>query len=440
MWINPLKLGSAVEKTQNEEFDVRREIGELVDRVGALDGQLQTMIPEPGRRERLSTEAGRLKERFSDAGKKPALFGALVGVKDIFRVDGFPTQAGSELPADLFAGPEGVCVRQLRDAGALVLGKTVTTEFAYFEPGPTRNPHNLGHTPGGSSSGSAAAVAAGFCHIALGTQTVGSVIRPAAFCGIVGCKPSYGRICADGLVFFSPAVDTVGLFAQDVAGMRLAAGALCGDWDDVREQRTPVLGIPLGPYLEQATAAGLAVFWEQVAHLERVGYEVHRVPALGNIDQINRRHRLLIAGEVARVHADWFANYEELYRPRTADIIREGQRVEEGALEKAEKGCLGLRAELEQVMQDRGIDVWICPSATGAAPEGLETTGDPIMNLPWTHAGLPALNLPGGQAENGMPVGLQCIGRFMEDEGLLHWGEELEADLNRNSPSGSRAK
>ena len=103
MWINPLKLGSAVEKTQNEEFDVRREIGELVDRVGALDGQLQTMIPEPGRRERLSTEAGRLKERFSDAGKKPALFGALVGVKDIFRVDGFPTQAGSELPADLFA-------------------------------------------------------------------------------------------------------------------------------------------------------------------------------------------------------------------------------------------------------------------------------------------------------------------------------------------------
>jgi Asp-tRNA(Asn)/Glu-tRNA(Gln) amidotransferase A subunit family amidase len=440
MLVKSLKLSSGIEKTRNEEFDVRGQIGELVDRVDALDGQVQAMISEVGRRERLLAEVGRLRQRYLDAGEQPALFGALVGVKDIFRVEDFLTRAGTELPADLFAGPEAICVRQLRDAGALVLGKTVTTEFAYFEPGPTRNPHNLGHTPGGSSSGSAAAVAAGFCHLALGTQTVGSVIRPAAFCGIVGFKPSYGRICADGLIFFSPTVDTVGLFAQDVDGMRLAAAVLCRDWDDARKGRKPVLGIPEGPYLEQATAEGLAVFGEQVAHLERVGYQVHRVPALGDIDQINRRHRLLISGEVARVHADWFPSYEKLYRPRTAEIIREGQRVGDGALEEAGEGCLELRGELERVMRNRGIDVWICPSAIGPAPEGLETTGDPIMNLPWTHAGLPALSLPGGQAENGMPVGLQCIGRFMGDEGLLHWGEGLEADLNRNLPSGSRPK
>lgn len=439
MLVKSLALGSAIEKTRNGELDFRRQIGERVDRVEALDGQVQALIPEPGRRERLLADAERLQESI-DAGEPAALFGALVGVKDIFKVDGFPTRAGSELPPDVFAGPEAVCVRQLRDAGALILGKTATAEFAYFEPGPTRNPHNLGHTPGGSSSGSAAAVAAGFCHLALGTQTVGSVIRPAAFCGIVGFKPSYGRICADGLIFFSPAVDTVGLFAQDVVGMRLAAAVLFRDWDDARKGRKPVLGIPEGPYLGQATAEGLAVFGKQVAHLERVGYEVIRVPALGEIEEINRRHRLLIAGEVARVHADWFARYEDLYRPRTAEIIREGQRVGEVALEKAGEGCLELRAELEQVMRDRGVDVWICPSAIGPAPEGLETTGDPIMNLPWTHAGLPALSLPGGQAENGMPVGLQCIGRFMGDEGLLHWGEELGADLYRNWPSGSRPK
>jgi Asp-tRNA(Asn)/Glu-tRNA(Gln) amidotransferase A subunit family amidase len=440
MLIKSQTLGSAIEKVQSGELDFRRQIGELVDRVDALDRHVQAMIPEVRRRERLLAEGERLQERFLDAGEQPGLSGVLVGVKDIFRVDGFLTRAGSELPADLFAGPEAVCVRQLRDSGALVLGKTVTTEFAYFEPGPTRNPHNLGHTPGGSSSGSAAAVAAGFCHLALGTQTVGSVIRPAAFCGVVGFKPSYGRICADGLIFFSPAVDTVGLFSQDVDGTRLAAAVLCRDWDDAREEKRPVLGIPKGPYLEQATAEGLAAFGEQVAHLERVGYEVCRVPALGDIDRINRRHRLLIAGEVARVHADWFARYEELYRQRTADIIREGQRVGEGALEKAGEGCLELRAELEQVMRDQGIDIWICPSAIGPAPEGLETTGDPVMNLPWTHAGLPALSLPGGQAENGMPVGLQCIGRYMGDERLLHWGEGLGSDLYRNSPSGSRAK
>src|SRR5690606_13419755 len=133
----------------------------------------------------------------------PPLYGALVGVKDVFHVDGFVTRAGSKLPPELFAGPEAVCVKRLREAGALIAGKTVTTEFAFFEPGPTRNPHNVAHTPGGSSSGSAAAVAAGMCNLALGTQTIGSVIRPAAYCGIIGFKPSLNRIPTEGLVYFS---------------------------------------------------------------------------------------------------------------------------------------------------------------------------------------------------------------------------------------------
>ena len=135
----------------------------------------------------------------------------------------------------------------LRSAGAIILGKTVSTEFAWAEPGPTRNPHNLAHTPGGSSSGSAAAVAAGFCPLALGTQTIGSVIRPAAFCGIVGFKPSYGRISTDGLVFFSPSLDTVGFFTQGVAGIALVAPFLCKDWKPAELETLPVLGIPTAP-------------------------------------------------------------------------------------------------------------------------------------------------------------------------------------------------
>ena len=150
-----------------------------------------------------------------------------VGVKDIFHAAGFETRAGSQLPPELLTGPEADAVGRLRAAGCLILGKTVTTEFAYYEPEPTRNPHNLAHTPGGSSSGSAAAVAAGLAPLALGTQTIGSVIRPAAFCGIVGFKPSYGRISPEGLIFFSPSLDHVGLFTQDVAGMSLAAAVLC---------------------------------------------------------------------------------------------------------------------------------------------------------------------------------------------------------------------
>ena len=165
-------------------------------------------------------------------------------------MDGFPTKAGSKLPAELFEGVESDVVTRLKRNGALVAGKTVTTEFAYMQPGPTRNPHNPEHTPGGSSSGSAAGVAAGFFPLALGTQTIGSVIRPAAFCGIIGFKPSYDRIDTAGMLFFSKSVDHAGLFSQDVATMRLACSALLGSWDDgagAPSDSLPALAVPDGP-------------------------------------------------------------------------------------------------------------------------------------------------------------------------------------------------
>ena len=164
-------------------------------------------------------------------------------------------------------------MRRLRDAGALIAGKTVTTEFAYFEPGPTRNPHNLSHTPGGSSSGSAAAVAAGMVPLALGTQTIGSVIRPAAFCGVVGFKPTLQRIPTAGVLYFSRTLDQIGLFTQDVAGMEAAASVLCEEWEDVRlsEDDIPVLGVADGPYLRQASQEALAAFKQQLQRLEETG-------------------------------------------------------------------------------------------------------------------------------------------------------------------------
>src|SRR5215213_7607826 len=183
-------------------------------------------LPEEERFTRLYDEAEALVLSYPDLIKRPLLFGALVGVKDIFHVDGFTTQAGSRLPADALEGKEAQSVSRLMNAGALIFGKTVTTEFAYFSPGPTRNPHHLEHTPGGSSSGSAAAVAAGFCHLALGTQTIGSIIRPASFCGVVGLKPTYERISREGVIPLSPSLDHVGFFASDAETAINAARAL----------------------------------------------------------------------------------------------------------------------------------------------------------------------------------------------------------------------
>ncbi|MFQ5854988.1 MAG: amidase [Anaerolineae bacterium] len=433
MLIYPALLARTAAALRSGDLDLATYIEEICDRIDAVDRHVEAFLPEPDRRARLMSDAAALHARFPDPAHRPPLYGIPVGVKDIFRVDGFPTQAGSKLPPELFAGPEAACVTMLRNAGALILGKTITTEFAYFEPGPTRNPHNLDHTPGGSSSGSAAAVAAGFCPLALGTQTIGSVIRPAAFCGIIGFKPTYGRIPMAGLILFSESVDHVGLFTQDAAGMQLAASLLCINWrpdsKSNRPARRPVLGVPEGPYLAQASLEALDAFMAQLSQLEEVGYIVRRVGAFHDIEAITQRHRRMISAEIAQVHAEWFAQYERLYRPRTAGIIREGQTVGAQELAQGRAGCDALRDALHALMAQAGIDLWVSPAAPGPAPKGIHATGDPAMNLPWTHAGLPAITLPAGRAENGLPLGLQCVAPFMADEQLLAWAEPLAGVL-----------
>lgn len=412
------------ERHQGGELTLAAHLSASLDRVEALESEVQALLPEPDRVGRLSTAVVALQARFPEPRFWPPLYGCLVAVKDIIRVDGLPTRAGSSLPPELFAGEEAGCVSALRRAGALVLGKSVTTEFAYFEPGPTRNPRALGHTPGGSSSGSAAAVAAGYCPLAIGTQTVGSVIRPASFCGVVGYKPSFGRVDRSGVVPFSPAVDTVGLLARDTTDAKTAAGVLCTGWEDRGPASAPVLAVPVGPYLEQASREGLGAFARQVEGLEAAGYEVRRVTALAEIEAVNLRHRRLISGEVARVHAEWFPRYRERYRPRIAEIILRGQQIDEAELVAARSGCLELRRLLEEALSEAGADLWICPAACGPAPAGLESTGDPAMNLPWTHAGLPVVTVPAGTV-GGLPVGLQLAARFGADEELLAWAEGL---------------
>ena len=387
---------------------------------------VQAFLPEENRFDRLRQEAAALEAQYPDPSARPPLYGVPIGVKDIFHVNGFKTQAGSKLPADSLTGPEAESVTRLKQMGALVLGKTVTTEFAYFAPGTTRNPHNLEHTPGGSSSGSAAAVAAHLCPLTLGTQTVGSVVRPASFCGVVGFKPTSGRISTAGVIPLSPTLDHVGVFTQDVAGAALAASILCADWQVVAPtDERPRLGIPTGPYLDRVGSDGLIHFQKTASKLTQAGFTVQSMAVMPDFDQIYEAHMALMAAEAAVVHQDWFGQFGDRYRPKTADLIKRGQNVSPTLIEAARTSRENLRDNLQTLMTEHNIDLWISPAAVGTAPAGLDGTGDPVMNLPWTFAGLPALNLPSGFGENGLPLGLQLSGGWYADEQMLAWAEQI---------------
>jgi Asp-tRNA(Asn)/Glu-tRNA(Gln) amidotransferase A subunit family amidase len=405
------------------------DLDTLLARIAERDPVLQAFLPEEGRAERLHREAEALLARWPRPEERPPLFGVPVGIKDVYRVDGFPTGAGSRLPPAEFAGPEAEAVTLLKRAGALVLGKTVSTEFAYFAPGPTRNPRDPERTPGGSSSGSAAAVGAGLCPLALGTQTIGSTLRPAAYCGVVGFKPTFGRISTAGLVPLAPSFDHVGLFTPDVAGAALAASALCADWEPDSVKWTPRLGIPEGAYLESASAAGLAGFRATCARLAAAGCEVVSIPALPDFSAVAARHRQIVAAEAARVHADWYARFGELYSLEMRELVERGRSVSTAELDRALGSPAVLRRDLTWLMDHHGLDVWISPAAPGPAPLRLANTGDPVMNIPWTHAGLPAISLPAGESE-GLPLGLQLAARWREDELLLAFAAEIESALS----------
>jgi Asp-tRNA(Asn)/Glu-tRNA(Gln) amidotransferase A subunit family amidase len=396
-------------------------------------------VPEPDRWHRIRREVSALEARTRDGADRPALYGVAVGIKDCFRVDGLPTRAGSELPSELFGGSEASAVSTLRAAGAVILGKTAMDEFAYGEPARTRNPHNLAHTPGGSSSGSAAAVAAGLCPLALGTQTSRSVIGPAAFCGVVGFKPSFGRLGIEGVVPLAPSFDTVGMFTQDVAGMNLAAATLIPDWQSMDEGRRPVLGVPEGKFLTWTLEAGRQAFEEHVAQLSDAGFEVLRLPFFSDeaVEEMDQRAMTLLHGEMARVHAEWFRRYPDRYRPRTARAIQRGQAVTDQELVACRAHRQAFRTQVETLMREVAIDLWITPASAGPAPVGLELTGWGGMTTAWSYAGMPCATVPAGRDASGLPLGLQGVAPTGWDEHLLAWMSGLEVVFAGGADGGS---
>jgi Asp-tRNA(Asn)/Glu-tRNA(Gln) amidotransferase A subunit family amidase len=376
------------------------------------------------------------------------LHGVPVAIKDIFDVAGLPTRCGAPPFAHRRPDADATSVARLRAAGAVLLGKTVTTTFAYRDPGPTRNPWNLAHTPGGSSSGSAAAVAARMVPLALGTQTVGSVLRPAAFCGVVGLKPSHGRISTAGVVPLCWSTDHVGVFARHVEDVALALGLLAGP-DPADPRSAPAFPEDPGPALEGAAPPRLALprrLLERAepalaAHLEAVarrfaeaGAHVAEATLPPSFDELHAAGETLVRAEAAAFHRDLFARHGADYPPGIRELVTRGLAVAAVDYLAAQATRRRAREELARLLA--GHDALLYPVAPGPAPSGLAWTGDAWFCAPASFTGLPSIALPSGLDPGGLPLAVQLVSGPFAEARLL--GAAAWCERRLDAPAGPR--
>ncbi|HET8576841.1 MAG TPA: amidase [Methylomirabilota bacterium] len=370
------------------------------------------------------------------------LHGVPIGVKDIFDTADMPTENGSVLHAGRTPSRDATVVAMLRGAGAVIMGKTVTTEFATYTPGKTRNPHNGEHTPGGSSSGSAAAVAAGMVPLALGSQTNGSVIRPAAFCGVYGFKPTFGLISRHGVLPLSRTLDQVGLFARGIEDLALLAGQIVGhderDPDTRPRARIPFVEVaaeepPLPPTFafvktplwDRADVETKEVFAELV---DELGDRVEEVELFPSAAEAWHWHRTIMEAEMAaNLEREWERGGDRLSE-RLREQLTRGREVRAIDYQRAVQRVGPMSAGFAELFEQR-YDAILTPAAPGTAPKGLASTGDPSFCTLWTLCGMPAVNLPLMQGSNGLPLGVQLVGPRDGDARLLRTARWLVSRL-----------
>ena len=357
-----------------------------------------------------------------------ALHGIPIGVKDVLDVAGMPTEQGSPIWAGWRPRADAAAVAWARRAGAVVVGKTVTTEFATRQPGPTANPHNPRHTPGGSSSGSAAAVADVMLPLAFGTQTAGSVIRPAAFCGVVGYKPTFGTINRFGMRVMADSLDTIGAMARSVADAALFVSAVSGrDLGDpeARPDRAPRIGLCRSPVWPQAQPETEALFMRVTEALRRAGANLTDRELSPETAAIGPAQSVVMNAESARAMGWELAEA----RAQISETLRErldwGLARSEAELAAAYAAFANAQRAFPAVME--GLDVLVTPSAPGQAPAGLAWTGDPAFNLIWTALRVPCVTVPAGNGPDGLPLGIQIVGRRGDDRAVLAWAEWVAA-------------
>ena len=388
-----------------------------LDRVAERDGEVQAFA-------HIDPDAALAQARALDAGPiRGPLHGLPLGVKDLFDTAGLPTAYGSPVYAGHRPAADAAAVALCRETGALVLGKTVTTEFAYFQPGPTRNPHDGAHTPGGSSSGSAAAVADHMLPLALGTQTAGSIIRPAAYCGVLGYKPSWGRVPRAGVKSLSEALDTVGGFGRCVRDVALLGAVLTGDarlhdglggLDGASAPRIGLCRTPEWPLADEDTQAAWSRASAALAPDAALLADLELPDGLLGLVALQKS---VMAFEMARALSHERLQHRARLSDRLLALFDEGLAIP-GAEHAANLARAAAARQHADALFDR-FDVLLAPSAAGEAPAGTAATGDPLFCRGWTLLGLPCVHLPFAHGRLGLPIGLQLVGRFGEDHRLL---------------------
>lgn len=411
--VSPVDLTEAL-LGRIESFEANVQAWALVDREGAR------------------AAAQRLQEEAARGSLRGPLHGVPFAAKDIFYTAGLRTEAGSKVYAGFVPSYDATTVARLNAAGALLLGKVQTTEFATLDPAPTRNPWNLAHTPGGSSSGPAAAVAARMVPVSLGSQTAGSVLRPASYCGVVGFKPTFGRVSVRGVVPLSWTQDHVGFLARSVEDaallLQVTAGHDPADPSSAREavpdyvaaierRRPPRIGLLREFFFERGDPDVSRTTSEAVDRLARAGALVEEAKLPPSFSVIHAAGWTIIRVETATFHADLYREKAALYRPKIRGIIETGSLIPGELYLRALRIRRRFRREMESVLER--FDVLLTPTTTTPAPEGLGSTGDPLFQLPWSTAGFPTITLPCGLSASRLPLGLQLIAAPFAEPSLL---------------------
>jgi aspartyl-tRNA(Asn)/glutamyl-tRNA(Gln) amidotransferase subunit A len=410
----------------------------LCQRIDAVDAKVQAWarVDRGGARATAQRLAGEAARGFL----RGPLHGVPFGVKDIFYTAGLATEAGSKVLAGFVPTYDATSVARLKQAGGVLLGKLHTTEFATYDPAPTRNPWNLACTPGGSSSGSAAAVAARMIPLALGTQTIGSNVRPAAYCGLVGLKPTFGRISTRGVIPLTYTQDHVGLMARSVEDVALALGVLAGhDPEDPSSSREPVpdylaaltrrrpprIGLLRESFLERATAEVAGVTSGTVDRLARAGAAVEDVKLPPSFRAVHAAAHLVMRSDTASIHAELHAQKADLYRPAIRSAIELGMLLPGDLYVRALRIRRQFRRELAPLLARH--DILLTPTTPAPAPEGT-ATGDPLFQVPWSLSGLPSITVPCALSAAGLPLGIQLVSAAFSEAPLLAaaaWCEDV---------------
>jgi aspartyl-tRNA(Asn)/glutamyl-tRNA(Gln) amidotransferase subunit A len=422
----------------------RRKVSSL-ELVEALLARIERIEPTLRSFVTVDADGARAAAKATDAAlqagqKLSVLHGVPFAAKDIYDAEGLPTTAGYPTLSGNVARADAFTVARMKSAGAVLIGKTVTTQFAAGDPSPTRNPWRADRTPGGSSSGSGAAVAARLVPIALGTQTGGSILRPAAYNGVVGLKPTYGRVSRRGIVPLSWTLDHAGPLVRSVEDAALVLGVLAGhDPLDPRSLqappfrpgaaraalRQPRLGL-LADFVDRAQAEVRAHVLDVVARLRDAGATVTEIRLPSSFDLYLAAHRLTMQAEAAAVHAAWIAREREQYSPRIRGEAMVGQLLPSWVYLQAQRVRRRLAAETGDLAAE--VDAFVLPTASNLAP-GPETTGDPSFQAPWSLLGWPSISLPSGVSSDGLPFAVQLVGRRLDEVTLLRAARRVEKVL-----------